>query len=105
MPAKDTKAYMKQYYQDNQEKYKEACRASRRRAKIWLYELKKTLNCVKCGNIDYRVLQFHHIGKKSFGIWEGVSKGYAIATIQKEIEQCIVLCANCHTIEHHVELT
>jgi len=30
-----------------------------------------------------------------------VVNGYSKASIREEIERCIVLCANCHRLEHH----
>jgi hypothetical protein len=64
----------------------------------WLQDYKKTLQCVCCGNSDFRVLDFHHCkGKKEFNVSEmtNTSKKMLLA----EIEKCEVLCANCHRIE------
>lgn len=65
-------------------------------------EYKKTLICVGCGFDDYRALQFHHTDdNKEFNIGDGVGRGYALERIKEEINKCIVLCANCHSIEHY----
>lgn len=65
------------------------------------YDLKKYLKCSRCGNEDYRVLDFDHKdrSKKSFCIGYAMSKGYGIEKIKKEIKKCQVLCANCHRIK------
>jgi hypothetical protein len=64
-------------------------------------EWKKTLTCSKCGFDDHRALHFHHHdGNKEANIADLVSNGAGIDTIQKEAAKCIVLCANCHAIEH-----
>ena len=64
-------------------------------------EWKKTLVCSKCGFDDYRALHFHHHdGDKIDNIADLVSNGASMKTIQKEASKCIVLCANCHAIEH-----
>lgn len=58
--------------------------------------------CKKCGekNLPIHVFQFHHI----------LPKQYEMATlmrhnnwkmIEEEAKRCIMLCANCHQIEHH----
>lgn len=65
------------------------------------YEIKKNLKCEKCGNDDYRVLEFDHIDReaKSFNVSDAIRKGYALEKIKHEIEKCQVLCANCHRIK------
>lgn len=73
----------------------------RNKIKQWLKDYKKTLSCNRCGNSDYRVLQFHHLKDKHFDIGDFGRK--SISTIQKEISKCEVLCANCHMIEHYKE--
>jgi hypothetical protein len=52
--------------------------------------------CESCGEADIRVLEFHHIGQKSQTISLMVGEGYSTDRIQRELEQCQVLCANCH---------
>jgi 5-methylcytosine-specific restriction endonuclease McrA len=65
------------------------------------YELKKGLKCCRCGNDDFRVLDFDHTdkSKKEFDISFGMAKGYSLAKIKLEMEKCQVLCANCHRIK------
>jgi hypothetical protein len=85
-----------------------ACKQARqreRRQEVWarLAEYKKTLSCVRCGFADYRALDFHHLdpGEKDVAVADFVSRGASSAKIKKEIEKCVVLCANCHRIEHY----
>jgi len=64
-------------------------------------EWKQTLSCSRCGFDDHRALHFHHHdGNKEANIADLVSCGAGMETIQKEAAKCIVLCANCHAIEH-----
>jgi transcription elongation factor Elf1 len=53
--------------------------------------------CQLCGyNKCIEALEFHHfLGEKNFGISQ---KGYTRSweKIQKELEICVLLCANCH---------
>jgi len=61
--------------------------------------------CEKCGyDRCLEALEFHHLddSKKNFGLSE---KGYARSwkKVEKELEKCILLCANCHR-EIHAEV-
>jgi hypothetical protein len=61
--------------------------------------------CSKCGEIfPHYVYDFHHIGslKKDFAISEAI-KSVSAEVIASEVAKCILLCANCHRIEHHGE--
>jgi len=49
------------------------------------------------------VLDFHHIKGKDFTISEKVREGCSLDTIKKEIEKCILVCANCHREIHYKE--
>ncbi len=51
--------------------------------------------CMDCGETDPVVLEFDHVGKKSFSIGQAL-KSYKWQRILDEIEQCEVVCANCH---------
>ena len=66
------------------------------------YDWKRTLSCERCGFDDFRALQFHHIGDKEATIANMVGM-CTLKTIQAEVAKCIVLCANCHQIEHASE--
>jgi len=59
--------------------------------------------CCKCGFSDKICLEFHHVNPKTkkFGL-----HGYNLINpnndILGEFEKCILLCSNCHKIEHHM---
>lgn len=83
-------------------------RASIRRKILrdWCNNYKKSHPCARCGFTDYRALQFHHVDpiQKNFEIGIGIVDRISIEDLQKEVEKCIILCANCHMIEHFKEL-
>ena len=58
--------------------------------------------CLICGESRVACLHFHHVDEKSFTISSNMSKSWK--NIKKEIDKCVVLCANCHAIETATEL-
>jgi hypothetical protein len=79
---------------------------AKRRKKIVEQAIKyKGGKCEKCGyNRCNSALEFHHINpnEKDFAIGEkGHSRSWE--RVQKEIDKCIMVCANCHR-EIHEEL-
>ncbi len=95
------KQYQREWYKRNRQKaIDEAC-ARRLSKKQWLADYKSTLSCKKCGESRTPCLDFHHKnGEKDHDVAYMANAGYGIETMKKEIEKCIVLCANCHRIEH-----
>lgn len=62
--------------------------------------------CIKCGyNRCPAALDFHHIipEEKEGNLKDLFSRNWA--TIEKEIDKCILLCANCHRAEHYNEVS
>jgi hypothetical protein len=58
--------------------------------------------CEKCGyNKSLSALQFHHINpeEKDFGI-STTGNTRAWSYIKKELDKCILVCANCHAELH-----
>lgn len=52
--------------------------------------------CVDCGEKDIIVLDFDHLSNKENTISIMVSNGYSVESIKKEMNKCVVRCANCH---------
>jgi hypothetical protein len=83
-----------------------SCRAKQKRDRKQRYkqqlkDYKKSLCCSKCGINDHRVLEFHHkdpVTKEA--TVASLIKDRSFKSVLKEIEKCVVLCANCHRIEH-----
>jgi len=78
---------------------------SKRKAEIRksINSIKREMKCEICGFEDPRALHFHHKNpkKKKKEIGNLASSGYNLKAIKKEIEKCVVLCANCHAIKHN----
>jgi predicted HNH restriction endonuclease len=61
--------------------------------------------CNRCGfSTQYlSVYDFHHVdpSKKEFGFATLLKKGWSWDIMLVELGKCIMLCANCHRIEHY----
>jgi len=71
----------------------------RKRRKLLAIELKGG-ECYCCGyKTCPTALEFHHLdrGTKDFGI---ASKSSSLEALKKELEKCILVCANCHREIH-----
>ena len=63
--------------------------------------------CEKCGyDKNIASLQFHHLdpNEKIFTLDARNLERHSDEDILKEFEKCILLCANCHSEQHHPEL-
>ena len=77
--------------------------ANQEKMRIWLWELKSTLKCIKCGESHPACLDFHHRDpaqkrRAVSQLWQLGSK----LNILVEIAKCDVLCANCHRKFHYI---
>lgn len=108
MPFKDPerrRQYQKKYhadwYETNKEKRRAEVKARKVKIREWFHDYKRSLSCSICGlsGKDYPgALDFDHRPgeEKDMIVSKLVGDGYAKSRIQKEIEKCDVLCANCH---------
>jgi hypothetical protein len=134
MPRKDVDAkheYDRQWHQDHKEEVK-ARKAARRQEdkergktryqtnkaaidaanKRWMrsirdfiYQQKVGKTCVRCGIVDPRVLDFHHLDPttKEISLGTVVQTKVSKRRIIEEIAKCELVCANCHRILHWEE--
>ena len=72
----------------------------RLRAKEIVNKIKLASGCIDCGFKNHpSALDFDHVkGKKKFTLVAG-NLNYSIKTIMKEMQKCVVRCANCHRIK------
>ena len=103
------KKYRNEWYERNKDterdKAKERQSIRRQEFKKWFNSYKRGLKCEKCGFNHPAALDFHHSNpeEKEFNISTLKHIGSKEKLI-KEIEKCVVLCANCHRIHHYDEL-
>jgi hypothetical protein len=81
----------------------------RQEKRNWFKNYKESLSCSCCGyskkthkHFSTWALEFHHHDKnKSYNVGNMINQGgYALSTIQKEIDKCIILCCRCHRENH-----
>lgn len=94
------KVYKKQHYEDNKQYYKDKAVAYRQAGREYLNDYKSHLVCSKCGEDRWWLLDFHHINpsEKDCEVSKLID---APNKLRKELEKCIVLCANCHRHLHY----
>ena len=94
------------HYQENKAAYKQRARKAKAELKQWFKDLKSELCCRACGFDTHPcALDFHHQdgSDKDAEVSKLVQNGRSRERILNEIAKCIVLCANCHRIEHNKE--
>lgn len=92
--------YRKQHYLEHKEKYiKKALRWNRKQRQVlreYLFNVLSRSKCVDCGEKDIVVLDFDHLKDKQFNISLMFRSRYSVEAIEKEIQKCVIRCANCH---------
>lgn len=90
------------FYKNNKQKVIKRNKEKTSTIKRIIKEFKETRACIKCGYDEPCCLEFHHINPedKKFNIAHACTKKVSLETLMKEIEKCIILCANCHRKLH-----
>ena len=108
MPFKDKdtrkayhKVYSKNHYEANIEEYKlkalESNRRARKRNRDYIKEIKESNPCMDCGkSYPFYVMHFDHIYDKNGSVSDLSRASSSLERIQKEIDNCELVCANCH---------
>jgi len=86
--------WMNNIYKNDRKRYSEL--------QLFINEYKSQHGCTDCGYNEHpAALHFHHINKdKELNVCNAKS----IQRAKKEIDKCIVLCANCHAIRTYEEI-
>ena len=56
---------------------------------------------IKVNEDNYVIFDFHHLDPKDKEKGPNYVYRYGKETARKELDKCIILCANCHRLEHH----
>ena len=94
------KAYHKEHYLKNKKKYIQ--KAEEYKSKFKENFIKKYVigKSCKCGESRIECLEFHHKNPNhKFDSICNLSRACNIKKLEKEIEKCEIMCANCHRVE------
>lgn len=95
-------AVQRRWYAAHRDSHQLRVRSRRAALKMRLKEYKRSCKCCCCGESDPVCLDFHHVGVKRGDIRTLVKNGCSWETVIAEIDECVVVCANCHLkIEHY----
>lgn len=95
-------SYQQRWYRENAEEHKINVRANQQKVITenhrQIFEYLLLHPCVKCGENNVVMLEFHHRDPKTKreSISTLVCEGFSWKTIEIEIAKCDVLCSNCH---------
>ena len=92
--------YSKKHYLQNKEKHNKRRYENQKRYKNrnrqFLFNYLKDKSCIDCGESDPIVLEFDHLRDKEDNISNLVARAASLSKIKREIEKCVIRCANCH---------
>lgn len=116
MNKEEKAAYNSRYWKENKDRILEARKKGKYREKSLVYFKNRRLEnkvkalaildcrCSKCGFDEPGALHFHHTdpSTKEFEIMKLLSSCRKIDwdRVKQEISKCVLLCANCHLLEH-----
>lgn len=110
--TEERKAYNRQWYAKNREdrirqiKLREARMSRYMRSVVDRYKV--LVGCSRCGfNYHARALDLHHVdpSTKHSTVSHLINSAVSWSRVKAEIRKCVVLCANCHRIEHYELMT
>jgi hypothetical protein len=104
MPTKNPelrKHHNRKYYEKNKDRVRERNAVARAKNKAFITELKESNPCVDCNNFYPAVcMDFDHLPgiEKINNLSIMANSGFSLEALQKEIDKCELVCANCHRI-------
>jgi len=91
------------YRKENREYYNQQARQRRNERKQRAIEYKGGI-CEHCGGTFHTAaFDFHHLDPNEKDKDPGLMMGLTDENLFKELDKCILLCANCHRIHHFKE--
>lgn len=92
----------KAFYNKNPTPYKERAKVQRDKVSAYLMafadKIKQERGCACCPERTLCVLDFHHHKARGIPVTRAANHSYKM--FEREINKCVVLCANCHRKTH-----
>jgi hypothetical protein len=86
---------------NNKEYIQEKQREDKRKRKLWSIEYLGGV-CSNCKETYHpAVYEFHHIDPTTKDRDPSKMMSLSLVKLTTELDKCVLLCANCHRIEHH----
>jgi 5-methylcytosine-specific restriction endonuclease McrA len=106
MPNKDRSIRLKQqkaWYESHRDEQQARNKIQSDTARVFIRQAKVGKKCSACGFDDPICLDFHHVdpAEKDAIIAQAPTRGWSVARIQREMDKCVILCANCHRKEEY----
>ncbi len=71
-----------------------------------LQEIRQNTPCTDCKeNYPYWIMEFDHLGNKSFTIGQYRNHTNSLEKVMEEVAKCEVVCANCHKNRTYMRAT
>jgi len=70
----------------------------RQKARAFVADYLRIRCCSECREPDPCLLEFHHLQHKRGNVSDLVLAGASVRALERELEKCTVLCANCHRV-------
>lgn len=92
---------MKVWRDKNKEYVKDKQREGKRRRKLWAIDYLGG-KCTECKNTFHpSIYEFHHINPITKDRDPSKMLQLSLIKLTNELDKCVLLCANCHRLEHH----
>ena len=90
----------KKYREDNREAYNKNASIKRHERKKRAVEYKGGI-CMNCKqSYHWSAFDFHHVDSSTKHKDPGLMMTHSDIVLFKELDKCVLLCANCHRVEH-----
>jgi hypothetical protein len=92
----------KSRYDNNKKSALAKTKRNKQRIRQFVLAIRAHASCIVCGESDPSTIDFHHFNSedKKMDISMAHRRGFSIKNIEKELDKCVALCANCHRKLH-----
>lgn len=102
-----TREAVRKHYYNNKGYYLDKNKRKRKKVQEWFKKYRETLQCEKCSDSRWYVLDFHHNNDddKKHNVAKFSREAGSYKRLLEEIEKCSILCSNCHRELHYLRRT